>query len=85
MGTFELTITGVDGWWIGLDDIGHESIWQWESSFVIADYFSWAENRPMNNSVNKNDCVYMMPRSPQANHFDWTDYYCDEKASFLNF
>ena len=22
IGTFELTITGMDGWWIGLDDIG---------------------------------------------------------------
>ena len=66
-------------------NIGHESIWQWESSFVIADYFSWAENRPMNSSVNKNDCVYMMPKSPQANHFDWTDYYCDEKVSYQIF
>ena len=24
IGTLELSLTGADGWWIGLDDIGHE-------------------------------------------------------------
>ena len=81
---FELTITGVDGWWIGLDDIGHESIWQWQSSSVMANYFSWADDKPRNDSGNRNDCVYMMPKSSQANHFVWTDYYCDQQVNFLN-
>ena len=62
-------------------NLGHESIWQWESSLVIANYFSWADDKPTNYSGNRNDCVYM---TPKYSHFVWTDHYCDRQVGFQN-
>jgi len=76
VGNFIFPMTGLDGWWIGLDDIGHEGLWQWQPSVTIASYFSWAYSKPSSKPVNRNDCVYMFPNS-SANIFVWTDFYCD--------
>merc|ERR1719348_2829595 len=72
----ELEITGADAWWIGLDDIGHEGEWLWQSSSTPASYFSWAEDKPNTDPVNRNDCVYMSHGSV-VDDFVWTDTYCD--------
>jgi len=67
----------VDGFWIGLDDISHESIWEWEISRSEAEYFSWSSGRPDSEIGNKNDCVFMMPDNLRANNFVWFDYLCE--------
>ena len=78
----ELEITGADAWWIGLDDIGHEGEWFWESSSTPASYFSWADNRPNNDPSNRDDCVYMAP-SPVGPGLVWTDANCDYEDNQL--
>ena len=29
----EETVTGVQGWWVGLTDLGHEGEWVWQVRF----------------------------------------------------
>ena len=31
----EEAVTGVQGWWVGLADLGHEGEWVWQVSFKI--------------------------------------------------
>ena len=76
VGNVLVTVTDVDRWWIGLEDIGHEGIWEWQPSSSIASYFSWGYEKPSPDTVNMNDCVYMSP-NPLANDFVWTDFYCE--------
>ena len=78
----ELEITGADAWWIGLDDIGHEGEWLWQSSSTPASYFSWADNRPNSYPSNRDDCVYIAP-SPVDPSFVWTDANCDDEENQL--
>ena len=59
IGSLELSLTGAAGWWIGLEDIGHEAEWRWQSSSQPATYFSWADNRPSQDTINRDDCVFM--------------------------
>ena len=78
----EQQITGADAWWIGLDDIGHEGDWLWQSSSTPASYVSWADNKPNTNPSNRDDCVYMSP-SPVEPGFVWTDTDCDYEDNQL--
>ena len=80
IGTLELSLTGADGWWIGLDDIGHEGKWRWQSSSTLASYFSWAENRPSSDVINRDDCVFMS-LDLSKNEFVWTDDFCDSQGN----
>ena len=72
----EMQITGADAWWIGLDDIGHEGQWVWQSSSTPASYFSWAADKPNSDPVNRDDCVYMSSHQ-MSDDLVWTDTSCD--------
>ena len=72
----EMEITGADAWWIGLDDIGHEGQWMWQSSSTPASFFSWADDKPNSDPVNRDDCVYMSPHQT-SDDLVWTDTSCD--------
>merc|ERR1719450_1605572 len=78
VGNVLVTTTDVDSWWIGLEDIGHEGIWEWQPSSMVASYFSWGYDKPSSDPVNRNDCVYMSP-NPLDNDFVWTDFYCESQ------
>ena len=78
----EQQLTGADAWWIGLDDIGHEGQWLWQSSSTPASYFSWADDKPNTDPVNREDCVYMSGSSVRED-FVWTDTYCDYEDNEL--
>ena len=72
----EMQITGADAWWIGLDDIGHEGQWMWQSSSTPASFFSWADDKPNSDPVNRDDCVYMSSHQ-MSDNLVWTDTSCD--------
>ena len=78
VGNVMITMTDVERWWIGLEDIGHEGIWEWQPSSSVASYFSWGYDKPSSDPVNRNDCVYMSP-NPLDNDFVWTDFYCESQ------
>ena len=78
----ELEITGADAWWIGLEDIGREGEWMWQSSLTPVSYVSWADDRPNSDPSNRDDCVYMSP-SPVEPGFVWTDTDCDYGDNLL--
>jgi len=66
---------GMENWWIGLNDIGHEGMFFWNfpsHSFPYLRYSNWAARHPtMPDVYNVYDCVYM-------NHHDykWVDTDC---------
>ena len=57
VGNVMITMTDVERWWIGLEDIGHEGMWEWQPSSSVASYFSWGYDKPSSDPVNRNDCV----------------------------
>ena len=79
LGTLEIGLTGVDGWWVGLDDIGHEGVWTWEQS-GWAEFFHWAAGRPSSESVNTDDCVFIVPETFSVNNFIWVDSDCNQQV-----
>ena len=80
LGTLEIGITRVNGWWIGLDDIGHEGDWTWEKSGMPATFDHWAPGSPSTEIANKDDCAFMIPHTEQANNFLWVDSLCNQQV-----
>merc|ERR1739838_399294 len=72
----EESIIGVDSWWIGLSDLGHDGRWLWQHSVSDLEYSHWAPGYPTNQFGA--DCVLMS----LADNFAWTDRDCIQaKAS----
>jgi len=54
----ETEILGVQSWWLGLTDLGHEGRWIWPNALVETNFTNWAEGYPMDGGV-ENNCVSM--------------------------
>jgi len=69
----EFDILGLDSWWIGLTDQGHEGRWVWEHSFTEADFTDWADGFPTAED-NVADCAVMS----HDQGWKWVDMACGE-------
>merc|ERR1719474_2223175 len=69
----EFDILGLDAWWIGLTDQGHEGRWVWEHSFTEADFTDWGDGFPTTED-NVADCAVMS----QTQGWKWEDRACGE-------
>jgi len=69
----EFDILGLDSWWIGLTDQGHEGRWVWEHSFTEADFTDWADGFPTAED-NVADCAIMS----HDQGWKWVDMACGE-------
>jgi len=67
----ETDVLGVESWWLGLSDLGHEGRWIWQNSLQEADYTNWATDYPSSGDVEKN-CVTMTAE----NDLQWSDELC---------
>jgi len=54
----EQNIVGVQSWWLGLTDRGHEGRWVWQHSVEDAEFVFWAPGSPSESSPDL-DCVIM--------------------------
>jgi len=81
LSNLEIGLTSVDGWWVGLDDIGHESVWTWEQSGTVASFYNWVSGRPSIDWANKEDCVFIVPDPDKADNFLWMDSDCNARIS----
>jgi len=69
--SIETDVLGVESWWLGLSDLGHEGRWVWQNYLLEADYTNWAADYPTSNDVEKN-CVSMAAE----NDLKWSDELC---------
>jgi len=69
----ESEVLGVEYWWLGLSDLGHEGRWVWQNAIEEAEYTNWAEGFPSNGDVERN-CVAMSAE----NDLKWSDYACND-------
>jgi len=69
----EFDILGLNSWWIGLTDQGHEGRWVWEHSFTEADFTDWADGFPTAED-NVADCAIMS----HDQGWKWVDMACGE-------
>jgi len=69
--SIETSVLGVESWWLGLSDLGHEGRWVWQNYLQEADYTNWAADYPTPNDVEKN-CVTMTAE----NDLQWSDELC---------
>jgi len=77
LSSLEIELTSVDGWWVGLDDIGHEGVWTWEQSGTVAEFYNWASGSPSTEWANSEDCVFIVSDTEQADNFLWMDSECN--------
>ena len=80
LSNLEIGLATVDGWWVGLDDIGHESVWTWEQSGTVASFYNWVSGRPSTDWANKEDCVFIVPDPDKADNFLWMDSDCNARV-----
>jgi len=69
--SIESDVLGVESWWLGLSDLGHEGRWIWQNSVEEVSYTNWAENYPTAGDVEQN-CVVMKTE----NELEWSDELC---------
>jgi len=75
--SIETDVLGVNAWWLGLSDLGHEGRWIWQSALEEAVYTDWAEGFPIDDGV-ENNCASMKAE----NDLKWSDESCtDTRAS----
>ena len=54
-----LICSGINSWWIGLTDLGHEGVWQWSHSMEEVTTTFWAKGSPSNSTHNSIDVAYI--------------------------
>merc|ERR1712130_10985 len=54
------TATGVQGWWVGLADLGHEGEWVWQVDREDADITDWDTGCPDMSEHNSRDCAALI-------------------------
>ena len=72
----EETFTGVQGWWVGLSDLGHEGEWVWQVRMSYSSFYShlqftredannlpWDTNYPDVQTPNSKDCAALVSNS----------------------
>jgi len=52
--------TGVQGWWVGLADLGHEGEWVWQVDREDADINDWDSGCPDLSEHNSRDCAALI-------------------------
>jgi len=52
--------TGVQGWWVGLADLGHEGEWVWQVDREDADITAWDSGCPDMSEHNSRDCAALI-------------------------
>merc|ERR1712212_225115 len=52
--------TGVQGWWVGLADLGHEGEWVWQVDREDADITTWDSGCPDMSEHNSRDCAALI-------------------------
>ena len=80
LSSLETGVTSVDGWWVGLDDIGHEGVWTWEQSGTVASFYNWISGSPSTEWANDEDCVFILSDTEQADNFLWKDSECNARV-----
>merc|ERR1719158_352443 len=73
----ENDLAGIDSWWVGLSDIGHEGRWIWSHSDVDSTYLDWVPGNPNLDPHNRDDCVQIS----KSDNYLWRDVPCYEKVS----
>merc|ERR1712130_113081 len=56
----EEAATGVQGWWVGLADLGHEGEWVWQVDREDADITTWDSGCPDMSEHNSRDCAALV-------------------------
>ncbi|XP_046363217.1 C-type lectin mannose-binding isoform-like isoform X1 [Haliotis rufescens] len=69
---------GVDGVWLGGNDIMSEGLWVWDKSETSIQYFDWGSGQP-DDSGSKQNCMSLWKHFA----FKWADHYCTDKLAFL--
>jgi len=83
MAYIEEGFTGVQGWWVGLTDLGHEGQWTWQHSQKGASIDAWASSCPDTSSHNTLDCAALVSVSVNPlRQYDalYRDYPCAERV-----
>merc|ERR1711962_714908 len=83
MAYIEESFTGVQGWWVGLTDLGHEGQWSWQHSQSDASISAWASSCPDTSPHNSRDCAALVSVSVDpARQYDafFRDYPCNERV-----
>merc|ERR1719341_2436766 len=62
----EEAVTGVQGWWVGLADLGHEGEWVWQVDREDADITDWDSGCPNMSEHNSRDCAALISISAKA-------------------
>jgi len=70
---FEEDFTGIQNWWIGLSDVGHEGLWLWVHSYEEATAAFWGHGSPSEKEGNTLDCAYAAYSKGQLT---WKDINC---------
>jgi len=70
---FEEDFTGIQNWWIGLSDVGHEGLWMWVHSYEEATETFWGNGSPNGKEGNTLDCAYA---AYSKGHLTWKDLAC---------
>jgi len=56
----EEAFTGIQGWWAGLSDLGHEGQWVWQHSRDDAYISNWEDGCPDTHHHNTRDCAALV-------------------------
>nr|XP_006815389.1 PREDICTED: uncharacterized protein LOC100369221 [Saccoglossus kowalevskii] len=72
---------GIRGYWIGLNDITAEGVYQWLNGETFG-WTAWASGEPNNNNrsnTNGQDCVQLWKRR----NYEWDDNNCRRKRAYI--
>lgn len=69
------SFTSIRKWWIGLTDISHEGVWNWQHTGKVCTTEFWADETSSVSNVtyNRQDCAFMELDSGQLK---WKDFEC---------
>jgi len=72
----EEAATGVQGWWVGLADLGHEGEWVWQVDREDADITDWDSGCPDMSEHNSRDCAALISISAKELAARYRDLPC---------